>query len=110
MTGQPLLRRGVETYYGKIRAFKGSMSTSTRARSSPDRRQRRRKVDADDDHLRQPAGARPVRSPFEGRDITKMPTHEIARLRIAQSPEGRRIFPRMSVFENLQMGAAVSIT
>ena len=34
-----------------------------------------------------------------------MPTHEIARLRIAQSPEGRRIFPRMTVLENLQMGA-----
>ena len=44
---------------------------------------------------------------FEGRDITDMPTHEIARLRIAQSPEGRRIFPRMSVLENLQMGATV---
>ena len=42
---------------------------------------------------------------FDGRDITQMPTHEIARLRIAQSPEGRRIFPRMSVAENLQMGA-----
>src|ERR1700744_6023481 len=42
---------------------------------------------------------------FEGRDITGVPTHEIARLRIAQSPEGRRIFPRMSVAENLQMGA-----
>ena len=36
-----------------------------------------------------------------------MPTHEIARLRIAQSPEGRRIFPRMTVLENLQMGAAI---
>ena len=35
-----------------------------------------------------------------------MPTHEIARLRIAQSPEGRRIFVRMTVMENLQMGAA----
>ena len=44
---------------------------------------------------------------FEGHDITKMPTHEIARLRIAQSPEGRRIFPRMTVFENLQMGAGL---
>jgi branched-chain amino acid transport system ATP-binding protein len=42
---------------------------------------------------------------FDGRDITRMPTHEIARLRIAQSPEGRRIFPRMTVLENLQMGA-----
>src|SRR6201991_314945 len=40
---------------------------------------------------------------FDGRDITDVPTHEIARLRIAQSPEGRRIFPRMSVAENLQM-------
>ena len=42
---------------------------------------------------------------FDGADITDVPTHEIARLRIAQSPEGRRIFPRMSVAENLQMGA-----
>jgi branched-chain amino acid transport system ATP-binding protein len=45
---------------------------------------------------------------FEGRDITHLPTHEIARLRIAQSPEGRRIFPRMTVLENLQMGATVA--
>ncbi len=45
---------------------------------------------------------------FEGRDITHMPTHEIMRLKIAQSPEGRRIFPRMTVYENLQMGAAVA--
>src|SRR5712692_6787188 len=42
---------------------------------------------------------------FDGRDITEVSTHQIARLRIAQSPEGRRIFPRMSVAENLQMGA-----
>jgi branched-chain amino acid transport system ATP-binding protein len=42
---------------------------------------------------------------FDGRDITKLETHEIARLRIAQSPEGRRIFGRMTVLENLQMGA-----
>jgi len=41
---------------------------------------------------------------FAGRDITGLPTHEIARLSIAQSPEGRRIFPRMTVMENLQMG------
>ena len=45
---------------------------------------------------------------YEGRDITRMPTHEIARLEIAQSPEGRRIFPRMTVYENLQMGAAIN--
>jgi branched-chain amino acid transport system ATP-binding protein len=42
---------------------------------------------------------------FDGDDITHTPTHQLARLRIAQSPEGRRIFPRMSVAENLQMGA-----
>ena len=51
--------------------------------------------------------AREGRIVFAGRDITNMPTHEIARMSIAQSPEGRRIFPRMSVYENLQMGAAV---
>jgi len=45
---------------------------------------------------------------FDGNDITKLPTHEIARLRIAQAPEGRRIFSRMTVMENLQMGAIVS--
>jgi branched-chain amino acid transport system ATP-binding protein len=45
---------------------------------------------------------------FDGRDITRMATHEIVQLRIAQSPEGRRIFPRMTVFENLQMGAAIN--
>ncbi len=45
---------------------------------------------------------------FAGTEITKLPTYEIARLSIAQSPEGRRIFPRMSVYENLQMGAAIN--
>jgi branched-chain amino acid transport system ATP-binding protein len=45
---------------------------------------------------------------FDGRDITRLPTHEIARLKLAQSPEGRRIFSRMTVLENLQMGANVA--
>ncbi len=45
---------------------------------------------------------------FDGRDITHLPTHEIARLKLAQAPEGRRIFSRMTVLENLQMGATVS--
>jgi branched-chain amino acid transport system ATP-binding protein len=44
---------------------------------------------------------------FAGRDITHLPTHEIARLRLAQAPEGRRIFSRMTVLENLQMGATI---
>lgn len=45
---------------------------------------------------------------YDGVDITNMPTHEIMRREIAQSPEGRRIFPRMTVYENLLMGAAVT--
>ena len=44
---------------------------------------------------------------YRGEDITQLPTHEIAKRSIAQSPEGRRIFGRMTVMENLQMGAAV---
>ncbi len=51
--------------------------------------------------------ARAGKITYSGTDITRMPTHEIARMRIAQSPEGRRIFPRMTVLENLQMGAAI---
>ncbi|HJV29667.1 MAG TPA: ABC transporter ATP-binding protein [Gaiellaceae bacterium] len=42
---------------------------------------------------------------FQGKEITNRPAHEIVKLGIAQSPEGRRLFPRMSVLENLQMGA-----
>jgi branched-chain amino acid transport system ATP-binding protein len=45
---------------------------------------------------------------FDGRDITRLPTYEIMRLGIAHAPEGRRIFPRMTVLENLQMGATVA--
>ncbi|GAA0608324.1 ABC transporter ATP-binding protein [Paenochrobactrum glaciei] len=51
--------------------------------------------------------ARTGRVIFDGQDITNMPPHLIAHLRIAQSPEGRRIFPRMTVYENLQMGASL---
>ena len=54
--------------------------------------------------IRAPAKARSLRRPRHH----AMPSHEIARLRIAQSPEGRRIFPRMTVLENLQMGATVA--
>jgi branched-chain amino acid transport system ATP-binding protein len=45
---------------------------------------------------------------FLGQDIARMPTHEIMRLGIAQAPEGRRIFGRMSVYENLQLGALIA--
>jgi branched-chain amino acid transport system ATP-binding protein len=107
-SGRALLSvEGVETYYGNIRALNGvnvsveegeivaligangagkstlmmTIFGSPRARSGTIR--------------------------FAGEDITSMPTHEIARMRIAQSPEGRRIFPRMTVLENLQMGASL---
>ncbi len=42
---------------------------------------------------------------LEGRDITDMPAHDHVRVGMGQSPEGRRIFSRMTVMENLQMGA-----
>jgi branched-chain amino acid transport system ATP-binding protein len=42
---------------------------------------------------------------FRGKDITETPPHDIVKMGISQSPEGRRIFPRMSVLENLEMGA-----
>ncbi len=45
---------------------------------------------------------------FEGADITGLKTHDIIRLGIAHAPEGRRIFPRMTVLENLQMGAVTA--
>jgi branched-chain amino acid transport system ATP-binding protein len=49
--------------------------------------------------------AREGRIEFDGRDITDMPAHDHVRVGIGQSPEGRRIFSRMTVLENLQMGA-----
>jgi branched-chain amino acid transport system ATP-binding protein len=45
---------------------------------------------------------------FQGHDITRLHTYDIVKLGISQSPEGRRIFPRMTVLENLQMGAVPS--
>ncbi len=104
----PLLSvRGVKTYYGNIIALKGV------------------DIDVHEGEIVTMIGAngagkstlmmtifgnpraREGRIVYAGTDITQMPTHEIARMRIAQSPEGRRIFPRMTVLENLQMGAAI---
>ena len=42
---------------------------------------------------------------FQGHDLTRVPSHEIVRLGLAHSPEGRKIFPRMTVLENLELGA-----
>ena len=108
MAAQPLLDvRGVETYYGNIRALNGvnvsvnqgeivALIGANGAGKST--------------LMMTIFGAPRARTgtiTFAGIDITSLPTHEIARLRIAQSPEGRRIFPRMTVLENLQMGASI---
>ncbi|MFN3673422.1 MAG: ABC transporter ATP-binding protein, partial [Bosea sp. (in: a-proteobacteria)] len=107
-TAAPVLTvRGVKTYYGKIIALKGvdldvrsgEIVTMIGANGAG-------KSTLMMTIFGNPQ-AREGTITYEGRDITKMPSHEIARLGIAQSPEGRRIFPRMTVFENLQMGAAV---
>ncbi len=108
MAGTTLLDiRGVETYYGNIRALNGvnvqvnqgevvALIGANGAGKST--------------LMMTIFGAPRARTgsiTFAGTDITQMPTHEIARMRIAQSPEGRRIFPRMTVMENLQMGASL---
>ncbi len=107
-TSEPLLKtRGVQTFYGNIQALKGididvhkgeivAMIGANGAGKST--------------LMMTICGSPQARVgtvTFDGQDITKMPTHEIARLRIAQSPEGRRIFGRMTVRENLQMGASL---
>jgi branched-chain amino acid transport system ATP-binding protein len=53
------------------------------------------------------SGLRPVSSGsivFDGKDISKLPAHDRVRLGISQAPEGRGIFPGMTVLENLEMG------
>ncbi|HMN87211.1 MAG TPA: ABC transporter ATP-binding protein [Bauldia sp.] len=106
MSGPLLSVRGVATYYGKIIALRGV------------------DLDVNEGEIVTLIGAngagkstlmmticgnpraREGRIVFNGTDITRMPTHEIMRMAISQAPEGRRIFPRMTVLENLQMGAA----
>ena len=107
--GAPLLAiRGVKTYYGNIIALKGvdldvkqgEIVTLIGANGAG-------KSTLMMTIFGNPR-AREGSISFDGRDITRMPTHEIARLAIAQSPEGRRIFARMTVYENLQMGASIN--
>ena len=106
---KPLLQvRGVQTFYGKIQALKGidmevnageivTLIGSNGAGKST--------------LMMTICGTPRARTGsihFDGAEITNMPVHKIAQLGISQSPEGRRIFPRMTVLENLQMGGTVS--
>lgn len=53
-----------------------------------------------------PSGAGKIT--FAGKDITRVPAHDIVKMGICQVPEGRRVFSKMSVLENLEMGAYTS--
>jgi branched-chain amino acid transport system ATP-binding protein len=109
MTAAPLLSvRGVKTFYGRVMALKGvdldvypgEIVTLIGANGA-----------GKSTLMMTVCGnprAREGVITFDGQDITRLPTHEIARLKLAQSPEGRRIFSRMTVLENLQMGALVA--
>jgi branched-chain amino acid transport system ATP-binding protein len=106
MSGTGLLElNDVHAYYGNIRALKGVSLTVVRGEIVT-------LIGSNGagktTTLRTVLGTvRPLRGTvtFGGKRIDKVPTHRIARLGIAQSPEGRRIFARMTVLENLEMGA-----
>jgi branched-chain amino acid transport system ATP-binding protein len=103
--GSVLELKGIETYYGTIRALKG---VSLEVRSGEIVTLLGANGAGKTTTLRSINGLnRPRRGSivFEGRDITALPAHGIVRLGISQSPEGRKLFPRMTVVENLEMGA-----
>ena len=97
----------VHTYYGNIRALRGvSLSVAPREIVTLIGSNGAGKTTT----LRTILGtARPRRGTvtFGGQRLDTLPTDRIVRLGIAQSPEGRRIFPRMTVLENLELGAFV---
>jgi branched-chain amino acid transport system ATP-binding protein len=107
-TAQPLLSiRGVETFYGKIQALKGvdldvgegEIVTLIGANGA-----------GKSTLMMTICGNPRARSGqilYRGEDISQLPTHTIMTRQIAQSPEGRRIFGRMTVMENLQMGTTL---
>src|SRR3954468_7118694 len=95
----------VHTYYGAIHALKG-ISIEVRegevvtliGANGAGKSTTLRSING----LNHPREGRIV---FQGRDITNAPPHEIVKSGISQSPEGRKLFPRMTVKENLEMGA-----
>jgi branched-chain amino acid transport system ATP-binding protein len=96
---------GVHTYYGSIQALKG-ISLEVREReivtligaNGAGKSTTLRSING----LNHP---REGRIRFQGKDITDEAPHNVVKMGISQSPEGRRLFPRMSVLENLEMGA-----
>jgi branched-chain amino acid transport system ATP-binding protein len=108
MAQEPLLKiRGVETFYGNIQALRGvdldvnAGEVVALIGANGAGKSTLMMTICGSPHARRGSVT------FDGTDITHMPTHEIARMRISQSPEGRRIFARMTVQENLQMGASL---
>ena len=107
MTAPLLQVRGVTAYYGKICALKGvdidvnaNEIVTLIGANGAGKSTLMMTIFGD-------PRAREGQIVYDGHDITQLAPHEIARLRIAQSPEGRRIFARMTVLENLQMGASI---
>src|SRR5687768_5965993 len=95
----------VHTYYGSIQALKGvSLDVGEReivtliGANGAGKSTTLRSING----LNHPRRGR-IR--FQGRDITEEAPHDVVKMGISQSPEGRRLFPRMSVRENLEMGA-----
>jgi branched-chain amino acid transport system ATP-binding protein len=96
---------GVETYYGTIRALRG-VSLDVRegeivtllGANGAGKTTTLRSING----LNRP---RRGRITFQNEDITALPAHDIVKKGISQSPEGRKLFPRMTVVENLEMGA-----
>ncbi len=105
-TGTTLLQvENVETFYGSIQALKGiSISVNEGeivtliGANGAGKSTTLRSING----LNHP---RHGRITFKGKDITNEPAHKVVKLGIAQSPEGRKLFPRMTVTENLEMGA-----
>ena len=96
---------GIETYYGTIRALRG---VSLEVRDGEIVTLLGANGAGKTTTLRSINGLnRPRRGTitFAGQEITTIPAHRIVKLGISQSPEGRKLFPRMTVVENLEMGA-----